>query len=171
MKSSRRVTKTMISISLLCFIASGAGAFDEPLRLAHNDQPLRTPVQREAGPQPPTAPHDELAGRTWHWIAFESSAETLTVTEPEHYTLAIDADGQVRLRADCNRGRAVARFSAANEIAISAVALTRARCPPGSLGGRFVKELANVSRWQIRSDELQLALPKNAGILRLAPVH
>jgi hypothetical protein len=46
----------------------------------------------------------ELAGTTWRWVHFASSAEDFAVAEPKRYTLAFDGIGWITLRADCNRG-------------------------------------------------------------------
>ena len=50
----------------------------------------------------PTMPQ-ELARTTWGWVSLTTPEETLTIAEPERYTLRF-SEG-VALRADCNRGR------------------------------------------------------------------
>ena len=108
----------------------------------------------------------ELAGTTWRWAHFASSAEDFAVAEPERYTLAFDPSGWIRLRADCNHGAGGVTFPQAGVIHIDAIALTRALCPPGSLGGRFARDVARAVRWSLRDSKLYLELPE-AGALQL----
>ena len=111
----------------------------------------------------------ELAGMTWRWVHFASSAEDFAVAEPERYTLAFTAVGWIRLRADCNHGAGGAVFPKPGVIRIEGVALTRAMCPSGSLGDRFARDVARAVRWSIREreSELRLELPADTGTLRL----
>jgi hypothetical protein len=71
------------------------------------------------------------------------------------------------LRADCNHGAGGVTFPQPGAIHIDAVALTRALCPPGSLGGRFARDVARAIRWSLRDAELNLELPEEAGTLQL----
>ena len=109
----------------------------------------------------------ELAGMTWRWVHFASSAEDFAVAEPERYTLAFTAVGWIRLRADCNHGAGGAVFPKPSMIRIEEMALTLAMCPSGSLGDRFARDVARAVRWSIRERELHLELPADTGTLRL----
>ena len=51
---------------------------------------------------PPTPP--ELARTTWRWVSLTTPEETLTIAEPERYTLRFSDGDRVALRADCNHG-------------------------------------------------------------------
>ena len=123
---------------------------------------LLTTMAAAANPVPA-----KLAGTTWRWVHFASSAEDFAVAEPERYTLAFNAAGWIRLRADCNHGAGGAVFSKPGVIRIEGMALTRAMCPSGSLGDRFARDVARAVRWSIRGSELHLELPVDAGTLRL----
>jgi para-nitrobenzyl esterase len=108
----------------------------------------------------------ELAGTNWRWIALASSTETLTVLEPDRYTLAFTNGDRVALRADCNRGAGSVAFPAAGVVQFGPLALTRALCPSGSLGERFAREVGRAARWSVRGDELALELESGEAVLR-----
>ena len=109
----------------------------------------------------------ELRGTSWRWLGFTSSAESLTVPEPERYTLTFTEDRAI-LRADCNRGTAPVASLSPNTLRIGPIALTRRRCPQGSLSNRFAQDLSNTVRYSIRGGELYLELSINSGFLRFA---
>ena len=70
------------------------------------------------------------------------------------------------MRADCNRGAGNVTFPEPGAIHFGALAITRALCPPGSLGDRFAREVGRAVRWQVHEGELRLKLPADAGSLR-----
>jgi para-nitrobenzyl esterase len=115
---------------------------------------------------PPMPP--ELAGTTWRWISLTTPEETLTIAEPERYTLRFLDGDRVALRADCNRGAGSVVFPEPGAVRFGALAITRAMCPTGSLGDRFAREVVRAGRWAIQRGELRLELPGNAGVLRFA---
>ena len=112
---------------------------------------------------PPMPP--ELARTTWRWISLTTSEETLTIAEPDRYTLRFSEGERVALRADCNRGAGSVVFPARGAIRFGALAITRAMCSTGSLGDRFAREVVRAERWAIQSGELRLELPGDAGVL------
>jgi len=109
----------------------------------------------------------ELRGTSWRWLGFTSSAESLTVPEPERYTLAFTEDRAI-IRADCNRGTARVASRSPNTLSIGSIALTRRRCPQGSLSNRFARDLSNTVSYSIRGGELYLELSIDSGFLRFA---
>ena len=115
---------------------------------------------------PPMPP--ELARTTWRWVSLTTPEETLTIAEPERYILRFLDGGRVALRADCNRGAGSVVFPEPGAIRFGALAITRAMCPPGSLGDRFAREVEHAGRWAIQRGELRLELSEDAGILRFA---
>ena len=123
---------------------------------------LLTTMAAAANPVPA-----KLAGTTWRWVHFASSAEDFAVAEPERYTLSFNAVGRIGMRADCNRGAGGAVFPKPGVIRIERMALTLAMCPSGSLGDRFARDVARAVRWSIRESELRLELPASAGTMRL----
>jgi para-nitrobenzyl esterase len=110
----------------------------------------------------------ELARTTWRWVSLSTPEETLMIAEPERYILRFLDGGRVALRADCNRGAGSVVFLEPGAIRFGALAITRAMCPPGSLGDRFAREVEHAGRWAIQRGELRLELSGDAGVLRFA---
>lgn len=107
----------------------------------------------------------ELRGTSWQWVGFTSSAESLTVANPERYTLTF-TDDRVAIRADCNRGTTPVASPSPGALRIGPIAMTRALCPPGSLSNRFARDLSRTVHYSIRGGELHLELPSDSGVLR-----
>jgi heat shock protein HslJ len=51
-------------------------------------------------------------------------------------------------------------------IHFGALAITRAMCPPSSLGDRFARDVGRAVRWAVHGSELRLELPAGAGSLQ-----
>lgn len=153
------------------------------LRLVRQGETLRTTAESAAefgsqgltltrikAPPPPSAqgvgaPTIGAAspiGGVWQWSGLISAAEKITVENPERYTLELQAGGKAQLRADCNRGTATWK-SDGRAIGIKPGALTKAKCPPGSLDGRYLKALELAAGHRIRADRLFLDLPGEGG--------
>ena len=115
---------------------------------------------------PPTPP--ELARTTWRWVSLTTPEETLTIAEPERYTLRFSDGDRVALRADCNHAAGSVVFAEPGAIHFGALAITRAMCSTGSLGDRFAREVARAGRWAIQRGGLYLELSGDAGVLRFA---
>ena len=100
----------------------------------------------------------ELARTTWGWVSLTTPEETLTIAEPERYTLRFSEGDRVALRADCNRGAGSVVFPESGAIRFGVFAITRAMCPSGSLGDRFAREVVRAGRWAIQRGGLRLEL-------------
>jgi heat shock protein HslJ len=92
------------------------------------------------------------------WVSLTTPEETLTIAEPERYTLRFSEGDRVALRADCNRGAGSVVFPEPGAIRFGVLAITRAMCPTGSFGDRFAREVVRAGRWAIQRGELRLEL-------------
>lgn len=101
-------------------------------------------------------------GGVWQWGGLISAAEKITIDRPERYTLELHPGGKALLRADCNRGTATWK-SDGRAIGIKPGALSRARCPPGSLDARYLEALELAAGYRIRAGRLFLDLPGEGG--------
>jgi heat shock protein HslJ len=100
-----------------------------------------------------------LTGVVWQWQDTVAPDGTILwrPDQPDHYTVTFGADGTLAIQADCNRARGAYTADGAT-IALQLRAVTRMRCPDGSLMDQFLGELASADAWRITPDELALDL-------------
>lgn len=108
----------------------------------------------------------EAVGLEWRWIGFTSPAERLDIPRPEAFTLMFDGNGQVAVRADCNRGRGKYQVGADRKLLVGPFALSRRSCGASQLDGRFARELQRVTAYSVRDGELVLEIPADGASLR-----
>jgi heat shock protein HslJ len=112
-----------------------------------------------------------LAGTSWQLVKFEGGDDsTLTPDDGSKYTLEFSGDGRLIARVDCNRGRGTWKSSTPNQLEFGPLALTRAKCPAGSLHDQIVKQLGNIRSYVVRDGHLFLALMADGGIYEFEPV-
>ena len=88
----------------------------------------------------------ELIGTVWSWRQTQmNNDEQFVPARPGDYTLRLEADGTLVVRADCNQSRGTYTISD-NRITIEPGPTTLAACPEGSLGDRFIRDLDR-SQW------------------------
>jgi uncharacterized lipoprotein YbaY len=112
-----------------------------------------------------------LAGTSWQLVIFQGSdGTTLTPDDRAKYTIEFDADNQLIVRIDCNRGRGTWTSSGPGQLQFGPLALTRAQCPPGSLHDQMVRQWGYVRSYVVRDGYLFLALMADGGIYAFEPV-
>jgi heat shock protein HslJ len=117
------------------------------------------------------APAAGLAGTSWQLVKFEGGdGATLTPDDRAKYTIEFGANGQLTARIDCNRGRGTWTSGGPNQLEFDPLALTRAKCPVGSLHDQIVKQWGNIRSYVLRDGHLFLALMADAGIYEFEPV-
>jgi len=117
--------------------------------------------------EPYTSP---LAGTAWQLVAIRSMDDS--IYEPaDHtlYTLDLQWDGTVILRADCNRGRGSWRSDSPGQIAFGPIAATRALCPPPSLSERYLAQFEWVRSYVVTDGRLYLATMADGAIIEFEP--
>lgn len=120
---------------------------------------------------PPAATSSPLQGTAWHLVRFQGSDDTtLTPDDRAKYTIEFGAGGQLNVRIDCNRGRATWTSSGSSQLELGPLALTRARCPEGSLHDRIVKHWTYIRSYVVRDGHLFLALMADGGIYEFEPL-
>lgn len=123
-----------------------------------------------AGSEP--AGSGPLAGTSWQLVRFQGGDDTtLTPDDRSKYTIAFGADGQVTARIDCNRGRATWRPSGVSQVALGPLALTRARCPAGSMHDQIVKNWSSIRTYLLREGHLFLLLMADGGAYEFEPAR
>ena len=114
---------------------------------------------------------DALKGTTWQLVRFQGGGDrTLTPDDPAKYTIEFAAEGRVVARLDCNRGRGTWKATPAGQLELGPLALTRAKCPEGSLHDHIAKQWPSVRSFLIRDGHLFLSLMADGGIYEFAPV-
>jgi len=112
-----------------------------------------------------------LAGTAWQLVKIMSMDDR--VDEPADrslYTLVFGADGNVSLRADCNRGTGTWTSESAGQLGFGPLATTRAMCPPGSLFDRYIAQFEWVRSYIIKDGHLFLATMADGSIIEFEPM-
>lgn len=114
----------------------------------------------------------DLAGTSWQLVKFQSSDDsTLTPDDKSKYTIMFGIDGRVSVRLDCNRGRGTWKSTKPNQLRFGPLALTRAKCPPGSLHDQIAKNWKFVRSYVIKEGHLFLSLMADSGIYEFEPME
>jgi heat shock protein HslJ len=121
--------------------------------------------------QPSRSAGSPLAGTSWQLVRFQGGdGAVLTPDDGSKYTIAFDRTGNLPARIDCNRGRGTWASSGPGALQLSPLALTRARCPPGSLHDQIARQWSNIRSYVMRDGHLFLSLMADGGIYEFAPV-
>jgi heat shock protein HslJ len=117
------------------------------------------------------SPSSALSGTSWQLVKFQGSDEsTLTPDDRAKYTIEFGPEGRLTARIDCNRGRGTWKSRGSSQIEFGPLALTRAKCPAGSLHDQIVKQWGNIRSYVIRDSHLFLALMADGGIYEFEPI-
>lgn len=110
-----------------------------------------------------------LIGTVWAWHATtENNGARTGVASPDHYTIELRPDGELRVRADCNRGGG--RYDATDvDLRFSPIAATKIGCPSGSLSRKFLERLASVETHRFEGIELVLVTRDGHRTMRFQP--
>jgi heat shock protein HslJ len=99
-----------------------------------------------------------IEGPVWAWKYNQRVDGTRTTpAEPEHYTLRLRPDGQLDVRADCNRAGGHYQLDGAR-LTLAVTHSTMAACPPESLDRQFLAYVEAVSAWRLESSSLHVDL-------------
>jgi para-nitrobenzyl esterase len=113
-----------------------------------------------------------LSGTSWQLVKFQGGDDTLLRPDDKSkYTLAFGTDGRLSARIDCNRGSGAWKSPGNGQLELGPMAITRARCPPGSLHDRIVNQLPYVRSYIIKDGHLFLSLMADGGIYEFEPVR
>lgn len=113
-----------------------------------------------------------LAGTSWQLVKFQGGDDKISIPDNRaKYAISFNADSSVNVRFDCNRGRGTWKSPEPNRLQFGALALTRAKCPPGSLHDRIVKDWGFVRSYVIKDGHLFLSLMADGGIYEFEPMR
>jgi heat shock protein HslJ len=90
------------------------------------------------------APENTIQGIIWQWTSLtnKTTEETITVTNPENYTITFNADGTLNGQADCNTFTGA--YSQENGFIITLGATTTMYCGDASLDQQYLQFLSSV---------------------------
>ena len=114
---------------------------------------------------PPPSPNTlNLQGTAWQLVRFLGGDDTrLTPDVRAKYTIEFGKGGQLTARIDCNRGRSTWKSSGSSQLELGTLALTRARCPAGSMHDQIVKQWSFIRSYVVKDGRLFLALMADGG--------
>jgi len=119
-----------------------------------------------SAPLPVQASQDTLSGITWRLKEIqETSEKTITIDDPEKYTLEFMPGGKVAIRADCNYGRGAYEVQG-QQLTIDINTLTKAMCPLDSLSEMYVRLLNEATSYVMLDGELFISYGIDGGILK-----
>ncbi len=124
-------------------------------------KPRTSPAHRSTDPQ-------AVVGKTWRWQETITPVESITVPNPERYTMLLTRDGQLQARFDCNRGGGAYEISP-GKLSFGPLLSTRMACSPDSLDGSYMRDLHRVVSFFIQDGNLYLELPADSGTMRFQP--
>ncbi len=130
-------------------------------------------------PEKPLPVQGSLEGTAWRLVEFQSMDDARGTTRPANpdaYTMYLNADGRVAFRLDCNRG--MGDWSAmpsaegtSGTISFSQLAVTKAYCPPPSMGERLERDSQYMRGYLLKDGKLNISLMADGGIYVWEPVH
>jgi len=98
----------------------------------------------------------EHTNSTWYWIGSVISLSPMQPAKPEFYTLQF-SDDRAAIRADCNRGTGKVSLKG-DSVGFGPMAMTRAFCPPPSLGDAYARQLHAAEQLSVVNGVLRIAL-------------
>ena len=157
--------------------ASRADAAAETIARTRIASPGNPPIKftiaaftASAQPSPPSNA-SPLEGSSWQLVKFQGGdGKTLTPDDSSKYTIDFDARGQLAARIDCNRGLGTWMSAGPNQVQFGPLALTRAKCPDGSLHDHIVKQWGYIRSYVIKDGHLFLSLMADGGIYEFEPI-
>jgi heat shock protein HslJ len=112
--------------------------------------------------------HQALAGTTWRLVSLTMSGQTVTPDDRMKYTLSFEKNGNVLVRADCNRGKG--RYTdPMGALQIDSIVLTKAHCAPGSIADQFARAIGFTQSFDVRDGSLLLGIAPGGDTLRFEP--
>jgi para-nitrobenzyl esterase len=118
--------------------------------------------------QPPI--ESALADKTWQLVRIMSMNDTELVPQDRTlYTMRFKSDGDVQIRADCNRAGGSWTSETAGKLQFGPLASTKALCPPDSLHDEYMAQFPWVRSYVTKDGNLFLATMADGEIIEFEP--
>lgn len=106
-----------------------------------------------------------LEGTSWQLVKFQGSDDkVLTPENAAKYTIEFSDGGRLAARIDCNRGPGTWTSTGGSQIQFGPLALTRAKCPPGSMHDQIAKQWSSIRSYTLKDGHLFLSLKADGGV-------
>ena len=114
---------------------------------------------------------ESIVGTTWKWQSFQDSADanSITVSNPESYTLTLNEDGTASIKADCNQVSWTYELDGSSLTFNTLGPSTLAMCPEGSLDTQYLERLGNTATYVLSDGQLFLNLIFDSGNMVFSP--
>jgi heat shock protein HslJ len=166
LQSATRLTAEYARYSAKDALCCPSRTTTKVFEVANDGQVLQLAPQTSA-----PSPSSGLAGTSWQLVKFQGGDDTTLIPDDRaKYTIALAAGGQLTARIDCNRGRGTWKSTGPSQIEFGPLALTRAKCPSGSLHDQIVKQWSYIRTYVIRDGHLFLSLMADGGIYEFEPI-
>ena len=111
--------------------------------------------------------HDpaEVVNKSWLWEKTVNPVESLSVADPERYTIRFAENGKLEAKFDCNRGGGTYAISE-GRVSFGPLMSTRMACPEDSQDAVFMRDLQRVTSFFLQDGMLFLELPFDSGAMR-----
>jgi len=157
---------TVASGRLTLFNASGA-----KVAVFEAGAPPSPPKAAAPPPAPKPVASSPLNGTGWQLVKFQGGdGRTIAPDVKGMYAFELATGGRLRARVDCNRGTGTWTSSGPSQVQFGPLALTTARCPPGSMHDQIVKDFPRIRSYVIRYGHLFLSLMADGGTYEFEPL-
>ena len=141
----------------LCLAASGLAACSRSVVAPSSD------AGQAVGSAPPAAL--SVTNTLWKLQSFQpSGSASIPVSNPERFTMELQTDGRMSVRADCNRCATGYSISGETLTVGPNAACTRAACASAPFDQQYVSALIGATTARVSGDTLECLSP--LGILR-----
>ena len=112
-----------------------------------------------------------LEGTAWRLVKLHAAdGSAVTPDDPAKYTVRFEIGGRLTVGVDCNRGRGAWKSAGMNQLQLGTLALTRVKCPEGSLHDQFVKHWTSVRAYTVKDRHLWLSLRGSREAYEFEPI-
>ena len=163
----RKIVLLLGLVLVLALVACSEEATPEPEPTPVAAEPTAEPVAEptEAPAEEPAAEpaaesmvDAQLVGVEWYWKEFQdmSDANSLTVPNPEAYTVLFNEDGTANIKADCNNVLADVTTDGSSSLSFMMGPSTMVFCGEESLDQQYLANLGAVATYVISDGMLYM---------------
>lgn len=104
-----------------------------------------------------------LEGTTWYWSSYAPASGLVKIDEPSKYEISFQKDGNLSIKADCNR--VAGGYTVSDKtLTITVGPATMALCPSSSRSEEFVRLLSEAKRFVVSGQLLIVSLKDDASM-------